>query len=783
MATDNRDAKPTAAKSSRAGDGFIMMAMAVVTLALCLGLVVQVGLSLWLAVTVSAAFYIGLLTLHTLVRRHDQFDELKDEVDSLKKEIARLSQANATSAPGHARVPAPNAQAPNAQPLGAQPPQDAGKRAPAGEAGSRPGGAGFMPRADANLGPAAPARPDAMPPVATSAPQVPQVVRAPNPQDQSAPQSGRPAAGSPGRSSTADTPSFDHSPVAGPPMPQLPKEALAHDAAKEGLAAGPRGQGPSLPGLKSSGTPAQQFDDWSYRPGNMGPGNMGVEAMVSPREADVEMIQGLIRKLADEVNAADADKLAPARKPTAAPIAADESAINQSIGALRQTAQTMKAPASQATAPAKPAAAGGHLGNPPVDQQRNANASAPSRAPQAVQPPQFPPRQQPATGQQATAPAAPAETSTEGGPPADIEFDFEALMRRAEPIATMTSMPPPLPTAPNANAKKPASATGISGALVSQEEALATSGRADVPFDDAHQDDALASASTQTREIAPWPEDEADPATNLAAATETKPQRKKAPDPRFARIAAAIGAGRVDVFLEPILDFEKQQARHYEVSLRLRDVDGAPLDPVEVEDPEAPSGILPLYDNLRLKRTANVARLLDERGKSGAVFSTFSGSSLASDVFTTELTETYKAQQSLAGQLVLTFSQADARRFGKPHWAMLRDMRKLGFAFALRAVTDLDMDFEPLVAAGFKFSKLDAAVFLSGLPAMGAVIPAADLCSHLMDLGLMPIVESIVDEKQRAEIQGYGARFGQGQLFGGPRLMKPAAATGTRSAA
>jgi cyclic-di-GMP phosphodiesterase, flagellum assembly factor TipF len=96
----------------------------------------------------------------------------------------------------------------------------------------------------------------------------------------------------------------------------------------------------------------------------------------------------------------------------------------------------------------------------------------------------------------------------------------------------------------------------------------------------------------------------------------------------------------------------------------------------------------------------------------------------------------------------------------------------LGFRFALEDVSDLDMDFEALTAAGFAFAKFDARIFLEGLPAQGGLIPAADLCRYLAHLGLTLIVGRIDDEAQLAKVLGFGALFGQGTLFGAPRPVK-----------
>ena len=89
-----------------------------------------------------------------------------------------------------------------------------------------------------------------------------------------------------------------------------------------------------------------------------------------------------------------------------------------------------------------------------------------------------------------------------------------------------------------------------------------------------------------------------------------------------------------------------------------------------------------------------------------------------------------------------------------------------------RFFTDLDMDFASLQRRGFRFVKLDATVFLDGLPAPSGPLPAADICRHFADLGLSLIVGQIDDEWVAAEIMGLGVVYGQGVLFGAPRPVK-----------
>lgn len=238
------------------------------------------------------------------------------------------------------------------------------------------------------------------------------------------------------------------------------------------------------------------------------------------------------------------------------------------------------------------------------------------------------------------------------------------------------------------------------------------------------------------------------------------------------RIGDAVSAGRVDVLLDPVVGLEDSKARHFEVSVRLRDGDGNALDVSQDVEGLRGTGIFPLVDQAKLERTSHLAQRLQARGKTGAVFTRTSGESLIADPFLDTFADAYRARESFASQLIMTFSQSDVRGFGAREWATLADMADLGFGFGIASVSDLDMDFEDLAARGFKFLKLDAGVFLDGLPAGETFVPADDICRHVAALGMTVIVGEIESEAIKARIFGFGVSFGQGALFGGPRLVK-----------
>jgi cyclic-di-GMP phosphodiesterase TipF (flagellum assembly factor) len=242
-------------------------------------------------------------------------------------------------------------------------------------------------------------------------------------------------------------------------------------------------------------------------------------------------------------------------------------------------------------------------------------------------------------------------------------------------------------------------------------------------------------------------------------------------DPQLMAVRDAIAAGRVDVFLEPILGLGNQTAQHYEVSIKLRGLHAQDLEFGE-SGVIAGRGLLPLFDAVRIERSAIVAERLASRGKSGAVFSRASGEALIEPEFTRNMQMDFVARPATARQLILTFAQSDIRSFRAAEQRAVSALSALGFRFAISALTDLDMNFSAMAKAGFGFVKLDASVLMDGLPHPGGHIPAGDVCRFLADQGFGLIVEGIDSEETLARVFGFGVLMGQGTLFGGRRPVK-----------
>lgn len=248
--------------------------------------------------------------------------------------------------------------------------------------------------------------------------------------------------------------------------------------------------------------------------------------------------------------------------------------------------------------------------------------------------------------------------------------------------------------------------------------------------------------------------------------------RPAAPFGHLALITDAVEAKRMDVFLDPILGLSDRKARHFELSVRLIGPNGYGFAEADYVKMAAGTGLLARIDAAKLTRAAGVLQRLRDRGSEASLFSMVAGESLADENFAGAFAEILAAEEGQETRLVLTFDQAEARNFTPAHWRTVSEMSKIGLKFALSAVTDLDMDFELLKRHGFDFIKLDAVVFLEGLPMPSGRIPASDICRHLANLGLGLIVGGIVAENDLARILGFGALLGQGTLFGGPRSVE-----------
>ena len=237
-------------------------------------------------------------------------------------------------------------------------------------------------------------------------------------------------------------------------------------------------------------------------------------------------------------------------------------------------------------------------------------------------------------------------------------------------------------------------------------------------------------------------------------------------------VQEALRLDRVDVYLQPIVSLPQRKNRYYECYTRIRSEDGAVIGPGQYIGLAEREGLVSAIDNMLLFRCVQLIRRTQKRNYDTAFFCNISRESLADKSFIGDFVDFISENLDLAPKLFFEFGQADIESAPPVTIGNLARLADLGFRFSLDQVTHLNLDLPGLSAKNFRFVKVDANFFLSGPANMGVDIDAADIKKWLDRDGLDLIVEKIEDEKQLVELLDFGIDFGQGYLFGEPRLSR-----------
>jgi cyclic-di-GMP phosphodiesterase TipF (flagellum assembly factor) len=275
----------------------------------------------------------------------------------------------------------------------------------------------------------------------------------------------------------------------------------------------------------------------------------------------------------------------------------------------------------------------------------------------------------------------------------------------------------------------------------------------------------------------PPPAQAATASDEAAAAAPAEP----VPDSRAEMIATvrdAIDAGRVDLYLQPIVTLPQRKVRFYEAFTRLRTADGVTLHPADFLEAAEAGGLMPRIDKLLLFRSVQVVRRLQLKNREIGLFCNIAASTLNDKELFPEILTFMDANRALASSLMLEMRQSILRAMGPLETESLAALRELGFRFSMDQVTDLRMEPRDLGERGIRYVKVAAPFLLDETASAGSDIHAADLSDLLGRLGISLIAERIEGEAQVVDLLEYDVRFGQGFLFSQPRPVRAEALRG-----
>jgi cyclic-di-GMP phosphodiesterase TipF (flagellum assembly factor) len=104
--------------------------------------------------------------------------------------------------------------------------------------------------------------------------------------------------------------------------------------------------------------------------------------------------------------------------------------------------------------------------------------------------------------------------------------------------------------------------------------------------------------------------------------------------------------------------------------------------------------------------------------------------------------------------------------------ASLAALAERGFRFSMDDLADLRVNAGELTERGFRFVKVPASLLFNRLGAMGSDIRPAEFSDLLGRFGIDLIADRIEQEATVIDLLDYDVRFGQGNLFSPPRLLR-----------
>jgi len=242
------------------------------------------------------------------------------------------------------------------------------------------------------------------------------------------------------------------------------------------------------------------------------------------------------------------------------------------------------------------------------------------------------------------------------------------------------------------------------------------------------------------------------------------------------RVRQALNTGRVDLFLQPIVSLPQRKTRHYECFSRIRVGDNQVLMPDQYIAVAEREGLIGAIDNMMLFRCVQLIRKHQNRMRNVGLFCNISARSLSDKPFLRDFIEFLALNANLAGNLVFELSQAAVNHVDDDVVRSLERLASLGFRFSIDQITHLNMNLSELARHRVKFLKVESGVLLSHIQNPRPGFNLRDLKADLNRFGIDLIAEKIEDDQTLVELLDYPIAFGQGYLFGEPRLSREDAA-------
>jgi cyclic-di-GMP phosphodiesterase TipF (flagellum assembly factor) len=239
----------------------------------------------------------------------------------------------------------------------------------------------------------------------------------------------------------------------------------------------------------------------------------------------------------------------------------------------------------------------------------------------------------------------------------------------------------------------------------------------------------------------------------------------------LASVENALRDNRVELWVQPVVSLPQRKRRFFECYTRIPTGDGAMVLPEQYVGIAERSGMITAIDNILLFRCIQIVRRLYDRNMSAGFFCNISPRSLQDRAFFKQFIALLAEHSAIASSIVFEFPQAAIERHDPELERDLEKLAALGFRFSVDQVTDFEFDAIELARRNFRYVKVDANRLIP--PPLGVAEQDPETVKRKLDVaGLDMIVEKVETDAMLVELLDLGIDYGQGYLFGEPRLSR-----------
>lgn len=258
-----------------------------------------------------------------------------------------------------------------------------------------------------------------------------------------------------------------------------------------------------------------------------------------------------------------------------------------------------------------------------------------------------------------------------------------------------------------------------------------------------------------------------------------KPDPMRAPEPQddgtlLEAVRDALNNNRVELHVQPIVSLPQRRIRFFELLARPRDADGKAYPAAPCLQALDAAGLRAEFDALMLLRGVQMVRKLEQRAKEVGFFLNLTPAMLAQVETFNPLYDFLQREREHAANIVLEFSYEGLRQLDRNGWYRMSQLAQLGFALSVDGIDRFDLDFAALARSGVRFLKFNAATFSDVGAIAKSPVELADLNEICKRHDMLPVLTKVEKEADLLALADLNFPFGQGLLFGPPKMAKAA---------